>query len=60
MWTDGPDLAGFFSTIFKKIYPDRICATLPYSILARLVLANQAFQKLKSVTQNLKQTEYFL
>lgn len=48
-----------FSTIFKKIYPDRICATLPYSISARLVLANQAFQKLKSVTQNLKQTEYF-
>lgn len=48
-----------FSTIFKKIYPDRICTTLPYSISARLVLANQAFQKLKSVTQNLKQTEYF-
>lgn len=36
-----------FSTIFKKIYPDRICATLPYSIPARLVLANQAFQNLK-------------
>lgn len=47
-----------FSTIFKKIYPDRICGILPYCFSARLVLANQAFQKLKSVTQKLKQTEY--
>lgn len=49
-----------FSTFFKKIYPDRICAVLPYTISARLVLANQAFQKRKSISQNLKQTAYFL
>lgn len=49
-----------FPTIFKKIYPDRICAALPYSMSGRLVLDNQAFQKFKSVTQNLKQIEYFL
>lgn len=49
-----------FSTFSKKnIYPDRICAVLPYSISARLVLANQAFQKFKSISHNLKHTEYF-